>query len=217
MALGATIFKAEIQIADMERHYYRDHVLTLARHPSETDERMMVRLLAFALHADEALAFGKGLSSDDEPDLWLKDLTGAIELWIDVGQPDEKLVRRACGRASRVYVYNYGGNVAEQWWKQAGDKLERSANLGVINIEQNESRAMAKLAQRTMRLQYTIQEGDSLFGRLRMTGFRVVTEKPSVGSDRVLAACAFPRRVRAAHRRNSDERQRAENPNQTTG
>ena len=162
MALGATIFKAEIQIADMERHYYRDHALTLARHPSETDERMMVRLLAFALHADDALAFGKGLSAEDEPDLWQRDLTGAIEVWIDVGQPDEKLVRRACGRASRVYVYNYGGNVAEQWWKQAGDKLKRSANLGVISIPLAESRAMAKLAQRTMRLQYTIQEGEVL-------------------------------------------------------
>lgn len=162
MALGATIFRAEIQIADMERHYYRDHTLTLARHPSETDERMMVRLLAFALHADEALAFGRGLSAEDEPDLWQKDLTGAIEVWIDVGQPDEKLVRRACGRASQVYVYNYGGNVAEQWWKQSSDKLERSANLGVITIPLMESRAMAKLAQRTMRLQYTIQEGEVL-------------------------------------------------------
>ena len=162
MALGATIFRAEIQIADMERNYYRDHTLTLARHPSETDERMMVRLLAFALHADEALAFGRGLSAEDEPDLWRKDLTGAIQVWIDVGQPDEKLVRRACGRATRVYVYSYGGNVAAQWWKQSGDKLERSANLGVINIDQAESRAMAKLAQRTMRLQYTIQEGEVL-------------------------------------------------------
>lgn len=162
MALGATIFRAEIQIADTQRHYYRDHVLTLARHPSETDERMMVRLLAFALHADDALGFGRGLSAEDEPDLWQKDLTGAIELWIDVGQPDERRVRKACGRAARVYVYNYGGNVAGQWWKQAGDKLERSANLGVINIEQAESRAMAKLAQRTMRLQYTIQEGEVL-------------------------------------------------------
>ena len=92
MALKATIFKAELQIADMDRNYYHDHALTIARHPSETDERMMVRVLAYALHAHEALSFGKGLSTDDEPDLWQKDLTGAIELWIDVGQPDEKRI-----------------------------------------------------------------------------------------------------------------------------
>src|SRR5476651_2124506 len=99
MALKATIFKADLQIADMDRGYYRDHALTLARHPSETDERMMVRLLAFALNADENLAFGKGLSAEDEPALWLRDLTGAIGLWIEVGLPDEKAVRKACGRA----------------------------------------------------------------------------------------------------------------------
>ena len=104
MALKATIFKAELQIADMDRNYYHDHALTIARHPSETDERMMVRLLAYALHADETLSFGKGLSTDDEPDLWQKDLTGAIELWIDVGQPDEKRIRKACGRARQVFV-----------------------------------------------------------------------------------------------------------------
>lgn len=162
MALGATIFRAEIQIADMERHYYRDHTLTLARHPSETDERLMVRLLAFALHADEALVFGRGLSAEDEPDLWRKDLTGAIQLWIDVGQPDEKLVRRACGRAARVYVYSYGGQVAGLWWKQAGDKLERSANLTVVNVPVENSRALAKLAKRNMHLQFTIQDGQIL-------------------------------------------------------
>ena len=115
MALKATIFKADLQIADMDRHYYGDHALTIARHPSETDERMMVRLLAFALHAHDMLAFGRGLSADDEPDLWQKDLTGAIDLWIDVGQPDEKRMLKACGRSSRVVVYStaaaatYGG------------------------------------------------------------------------------------------------------------
>src|SRR5512147_3279852 len=105
MALKSTIFKAELQISDMDRNYYGSHSLTIARHPSETDERMMVRLLAFALHANEGLAFGRGLSTDDEPDLWQRDLTGAIRLWIDVGLPDEKLLRRACGRADEVVVY----------------------------------------------------------------------------------------------------------------
>ena len=111
MALKATIFKVGLQVADMERGYYGDHALTVARHPSETDERMMLRVLAFALHAGPDLAFGKGLSTDDEPDLWQRDLTGAIALWIDVGQPDEKLLRRACGRAREVVVYAYGRGV----------------------------------------------------------------------------------------------------------
>ena len=158
MALKATIFKAELQIADMDRNYYRDHALTIARHPSETDERMMVRLLAYALHAGDNLAFGKGLSTDDEPDLWAKDLTGAIELWIDVGQPDEKRIRRACGRAREVCVYSYGGQGAAIWWDQIGSKLERNANLRVISLPAASTRALAKLARRNMQLHCTIQE-----------------------------------------------------------
>lgn len=122
MALKATIFKAEIQVADMDRHHYADYSLTLARHPSETDERMMVRLLAFALFADPALAFGKGLCVDDEPDLWQKDLTGTIERWIDVGQPDEKWTRKACGRAREVVLVAYG-RALEVWWNGARSKL----------------------------------------------------------------------------------------------
>ena len=100
MALKATIYKVELAVADMDRNYYGDHGFTIARHPSETDERMMTRVLAFALHADDALAFGRGLSTSDEPDLWRKDLTGAIELWIEVGLPEVKRLRRAAGRAS---------------------------------------------------------------------------------------------------------------------
>ena len=159
MALKATIFKAAVQIADTDRNYYQNHVLTLARHPSETDERMMVRLLAFALHAHEALVFGKGLSTDDEPDLWQKDLTGAIQLWIDVGQPDEKRLRKACGRASQVVVYSYGGSGAAMWREQIAATVERSRNLTVRKVAQDASQAMAKLAQRSMDLSYTIQEG----------------------------------------------------------
>jgi uncharacterized protein YaeQ len=177
MALKATIFKAELQIADTDRNYYRDHALTLARHPSETDERMMVRLLAYALNVGalnvgalnagapntgEALAFGKGLGADDEPDLWRKDLTGAIELWIDVGLPDEKSVRKACGRAAQVRIYSYGGHGAELWWDQVHDKLDRAGNLTVINLPAASSEAMARLAQRNMRLQCTIQDGQVL-------------------------------------------------------
>src|SRR5688572_27582816 len=134
MALKSTICKAHLQIADMDRNYYHDHALTIARHPSETDERMMVRLLAYALHADPALAFGKGLSTDDEPDLWRKDLTGVIEAWIDVGQPDEKRVRKACGRAEQVYVYTYGGHVSDLWWTHAGRRLDHTRNLTVTKL-----------------------------------------------------------------------------------
>lgn len=158
MALKATIFKAELQIADMDRHHYHDHALTIARHPSETDERMMVRLLAFALHADESLVFGKGMSTDDEPDLWQKDLTGAIDVWLDVGLPDEKRLRKAAGRAGQVFVYSYGGPSADRWWSQVGSALERVSNLTVMNLPKTSSQAMAKLAQLNMRLQFTIQE-----------------------------------------------------------
>ena len=119
---------------------------------------MMVRLLAYALHADEALAFGKGLSADDEPDLWQKDLTGAIELWIDVGLPDEKRIRRACGRARQVCVYSYGGHGAAIWWDQVGSKLERMMNLTVVSVPLAASQALAKLARRNMQLNCTIQD-----------------------------------------------------------
>jgi uncharacterized protein YaeQ len=159
MAIKATIFKANLQIADIERHYYRDHTLTLARHPSETDERMMVRLLAFALHADEHLEFGQGMTNEDEADVWLKDLTGAIELWIDVGIPDEKLIRKACGRANRVIIYAYGGRTADMWFAQNSKQFERLDNLRVVNLPQENTRALANLAQRTMQLQCTIQDG----------------------------------------------------------
>ncbi len=160
MALKATIFKAELQIADMDRHYYHDHALTLARHPSETDERMMARLLAFVLNAGDELAFGKGLSAEDEPDLWQKDLTGAIKLWVELGLPEEKSVRRACGRADQVILYSYGGHAAQLWWNANRRNLERSDNLSVIDLPVDATRALATLAQRTMRLQCTIQEGE---------------------------------------------------------
>lgn len=162
MALKATIFKADLQIADMDRHYYGDHALTIARHPSETDERMMVRLLAFALHAHEALQFGKGLSTEDEPDLWQKDLTGAIELWVEVGQPDDKRVLKACGRAAQVAVYSYG-SVSKVWWAQTATKLERAKNLSVVQLPPPVTIELAALAQRTMRLQCTVQDGQVWF------------------------------------------------------
>ena len=157
MALKSTIYKAELQLSDMNRNVFGDFSLTLARHPSETDERMMMRLLAFALHAHEALAFGKGLSTDDEPDLWQKDLTGAIELWIEVGQPDERRMLKACGRSEQVVVYCYG-SASGVWWEQTAGKVARAANLSVFRVASEVSRELAALAQRSMRLQCTIQD-----------------------------------------------------------
>ena len=159
MALKSTIFKAELQISDMDRNIYGDHSFTIARHPSETDERMMVRLLAFALHADEALVFGDSIGNEDEPSLWQKDLTGAIQVWIDVGQPDEKRIRKACGRAARVFIYTYGGHGVDVWLNQIKGGLERSRNLTIINLPANAPAALASLAKRSMKLQFTIQDG----------------------------------------------------------
>jgi uncharacterized protein YaeQ len=159
MASNATIFKATIHIADIDRQYYEEHALTLARHPSETDERMMMRLLAFVLHAHEALSFGRGLSTEEEPALWRKDLTGAIDLWVEVGQPDEKTIRRACGRAKQVCVYTYGGRGADQWWEKNLATLERLNNLAVMNLPLDGSRVLATFAQPSIQLQCTIQEG----------------------------------------------------------
>ncbi|MGB8339466.1 MAG: YaeQ family protein [Burkholderiales bacterium] len=164
MALKSTIFGADVQISDMDRNYYANHALTLAQHPSETDERMMVRLLAFALHAHEHLAFGNGLSTDDEPDLWLKDLTGAIDTWIDVGMPDEKFVRRACGRAKQVFIYAYGGRVVDMWWQGVAAKLAKCDNLSVYDLSTQTTKALAQLAGRNMKLQCTIQDGEVWLG-----------------------------------------------------
>src|SRR5438132_10578576 len=156
MALKSTIFKAQVSVADAHRGYYRDHEITIARHPSETDERMMVRLLAFALHADDTLQFGRGLSTEDEPDLWRRDLTGGIERWIDVGLPDEREVRKACGRAREVYVLAYGGRAVDLWWQGAREKLERQDRLAVSEVPLEASRALAPLAGRSIRLQVAI-------------------------------------------------------------
>lgn len=164
MALKATIFKATLQIADMDRHYYADHHLTLARHPSETDERMMARLLAFALNASDTLEFTRGLSTDDEPELWQKRLTGDIELWVELGLPDEDRLRKACNRAQHVILYTYGGRAVPVWWDKHQHKLERYANLTVVDLPDTPLKHLADLAQRTMALNVTIQDGDITVG-----------------------------------------------------
>jgi uncharacterized protein YaeQ len=159
MALKATIYKADLQIADMDRHYYADHALTIARHPSETDERMMARVLAYAVYAQEGIAFTKGLFDVDEPEVWVKRLTGEIKLWIDLGQPDEARIRRACSRAEQVVVLCYGSG-CEVWWKQIASKLTRFSHLTVLQLPADTTQALAALAARGMRLQCMVQDGE---------------------------------------------------------
>ena len=158
MALKSTVYKATLGIADMDRPYYGEHNLTLARHPSETEQRLMVRLLAFALYADERLEFGRGISSDDEPALWLKEYSSEIRLWIEVGLPDERLLRRAAGRAESVVVFAYGGKAMEMWWLKEGSALARLRNLRVFALSDEQSAALTALADRNMSLQCTVQD-----------------------------------------------------------
>jgi uncharacterized protein YaeQ len=168
MALKSTVYKANVQIADIDHSYYADHNLTLARHPSETDERMMVRLVALVLQAhlvkdlcggDATIAFGAGLANVDEPDVWLRDYTERIRLWVEVGQPDERTIARACGRADAVQVYCYH-HAAVVWWKGIQRELLRHKNLTVFQLPADSSAALASMAARNMNLQATIQDGE---------------------------------------------------------
>ena len=160
MAANATILKAELQVTDMDRHYYASHALTLAQHPSETDARLLVRLLAFALHADDRLEFGRGLSDEDEPSLWRRDYTGAVEQWIELGQPDETRLRKASARTQQLVVVGYGGQAAEAWWKRNGATLGRLKNLSVLEFEDDEVAAATELLGRGMRVTAMIQDGE---------------------------------------------------------
>jgi uncharacterized protein YaeQ len=158
MAAKATIYKALLNIANMDSHYYAEHNLTMAKHPSETDLRLMVRLVAFILNADEALEFCKGISQEDEPDLWKKSLGGEIELWIDLGQPDEKRIKKACGRSEKVIIYTYQGGMAASWWKQIETSLTRFSNLQVIHLDIEGE--IEDLTKRAMSLQANISDNE---------------------------------------------------------
>lgn len=159
MALKATIFKADLQVADLDRGHFADYALTIARHPSETDERMMVRLLAYALYAGPDLSFGKGISNDEEPALWEVDPGGVIRLWIEVGLPDETRVRKASHKADRVVVLTYGARAVDVWWKQVSEAVGRLDNVEVWRLTAEEGQALARLAERTMKIACTVQEG----------------------------------------------------------
>lgn len=156
----STVVKAELQISDMDRNYYATHNLVLAQHPSETDERLMVRLLAFAMYADERLEFGRGLSDEDEPALWRRDYAGDIELWIELGNPDESRIRKACARARQVVVLNYGGRASDLWWEKSAGALSRLKNLTVLALPADVPEQLAALGERGMRLDVLVQDGE---------------------------------------------------------
>lgn len=160
MAPNATIYRLELQASDMDRHYYAEHALTLAQHPSETPERLMARLIAFVLFADERLEFGRGLSNEEDPALWQRDYGGEIEHWIDLGQPDESRIRKACGRARQVTVVNYGGHASELWWNRQAAALGKLKNLSVIDLDSQAIEAALPLLERSMRLTSMIQDGE---------------------------------------------------------
>ncbi|HVF35498.1 MAG TPA: YaeQ family protein [Candidatus Saccharimonadia bacterium] len=160
MAPKATVYKAELEISDVDRGYYGSHALTLAQHPSETPERLMVRLFAFALFAHERLEFGRGLSSEDEPDLWRRSLTGEIEQWIELGQPDEARIRKACGRAREVVVVGYSGRGFAIWWEKNAAALARCSNLVVVDLPAGTPEALLPLLGRSMALHALVQEGE---------------------------------------------------------
>ena len=156
----STVVKAELQISDMDRHYYATHNLVLAQHPSETDERLMVRLLAFAMHADERLEFGRGLSDEDEPALWKRDYTGDVDLWIELGHPDESRIRKASARARQVVVLNYGGRASDLWWEKNAGTLSRLKNLTVLALPGDVPEQLAAIGERGMRLDVLVQDGE---------------------------------------------------------
>jgi len=169
VAIKSTVFKVDLQITDLDRDYYQSHLLTVARHPSETNERMMMRIIAFALHASDELSFTKGISSDEEPDIWERNLTDEIIMWIDLGQPDEKRIRQACGKSKKVIIYTYNQRSATIWWDQIKAKLERFKNLSVVNLSVADADELESMIDRTIELQCTIQDGQVWLSNNKLT------------------------------------------------
>ena len=159
MALKATIFKADISITDMDRNYYHDHNLTIARHPSENDERMMLRIIAFIVNAHEQLQFTKGLSDNEVPDLWQKSFSDEIELWIELGQPSEQRIKKGCNQSQQMMIYAYADRSFEAWWKKEQNKLHTKKNLSVFTLPEALAGALANAVARSMQIQVTVQDG----------------------------------------------------------
>ncbi|SFD74255.1 YaeQ family protein [Pseudoalteromonas denitrificans] len=163
MALKATILKVKLSLSDMDRHVYQDFSFTVAQHPSETDQRLMIRILAFALNACEGLEFTKGLCEEDEPELWHVNYSEEIELWIDLGLPDEKRVKKACNRAKKVRLYTYGEGAQETWWQKNSQKLNKMNVLEVFSLPFEATQQLATMISRGMQLSVTIQDGQVWF------------------------------------------------------
>ncbi|EKM0377864.1 YaeQ family protein [Cronobacter turicensis] len=159
MALKATIYKAAVNVADLDRQQFLDINLTLARHPSETQERMMLRLLAWMMYADERLQFTRGLCADDEPEIWLRNDHLGIDLWIELGLPEERRLKKAVSQSQQVALFTYNDRAAQVWWQQNQGKLRQYKNLTIWNINDEQLAQLSALAQRTMTLQATLQEG----------------------------------------------------------
>ncbi len=166
MALSATVFKVELGVSDVDHGYYADHPLTVARHPSETDERMVLRLLAFGLRAhrlgdgdgDGELAFGAGLSTPGVPDLRLADYTGRILEWINVGQPDERALGKAASQADQVLLFPFASGAAT-WWRAVGPKVAGLPNLSVVQIPHAPVQQLAQIVDRRVSAQVMVMEG----------------------------------------------------------
>jgi len=169
MALNSTIHKAELQVSNLDRQIYETRSFTVAQHPSETDLRMMVRLLVYALNINEGLQFTKGISTDEEPDLWIKSLTGDIDLWIELGQPTKKRIKKACNQAKEVKVYTYSGHGAEIWWRQMSQKVTNLGNLTVIDLPTKQIAPLVNNLSRSMALKCTIQDEAVWFGDEKQT------------------------------------------------
>ncbi|UDQ79456.1 YaeQ family protein [Erwinia rhapontici] len=159
MALKATIYKATVNVADMDRNVFIDNTLTLARHPSETEERLMLRLLAWLVHANERLTFTRGLSAEDEPEIWQLNDHSGIDVWVDLGLPDERRIKKACSRSQHVWLYTYNWRAAQPWWQQHQNKLTQHDNLTIRYLNDEQLSALTQLASRSMTLQATIQDG----------------------------------------------------------
>lgn len=157
MAEKATIYKANLTLSDMDRNHFSDYNVTLALHPSETVERMMVRLLAFCFRAHENLSFTKGLSSMEEPDLWLKHDNGSILEWIEVGQPAPDRLKKASGQSLAVKVFTYGRGL-DVWWKTNSAAIRALPKVTINQFSADELQQLVQLIDKTMKLTVTITE-----------------------------------------------------------
>ncbi len=158
MALPPTIYRASIELADTDRGCYETLTATLARHPSETAERLVTRLLAYALCYEEELVFTKGISAGDEPDLWRKGPDGRILLWIEVGLPEAERLLKSARHAERVVLFAYGGS-RWRWEAQHLAKLGRAENITVLSVAQEFIDQLVEQLQRGIHWSLTVTDG----------------------------------------------------------